>query len=260
METTEMELKHVDKESASPGGDPDNNNVESEDVNEVNRGNGNHLVSDTEEQQRLLSSQQGAESNGGHISVDVEQATTQSGAQVQKLNVLKRLKNDLNEPVFGKVKVWMAILVLLVFIISFIFLLLFLCSGHKDDADDQYDRSSFVTPLHFNGSFRLANSSFVQDLLSQTDRNYELFKDLNQKLTNIYTSSPALERYFFRANVETMRYSLVFKIPEEDKQLARYTLSREVVYYVLLQNLLDQDTEDQLYIEPSSLSLERVDN
>lgn len=45
-------------------------------------------------------------------------------------------------------------------------------------------------------------------------------------------------------------------MPEEHKQLILYTLSKEVVYHVLLQQLFDEDTGDTLYIEPSSLTVE----
>lgn len=260
-----MELKPLDKKSARPEGDPDNNNVENEDEDrEVNQGNGNHLAPDTV--QPLLSSSQSTESNGGHITVEVD-STESSGASKKKPKVLKNLKKELNEPVFWKIKLWMAILFVLVSIISFILLILFLCSGQKDDADDKYDPSSFVVPLYFTGTFSLANYSHVQDPVSQAELDNKMIINLDQKLTHIYESSPALERYFSLAKIETIRhkdatveFKLKFNMPEENKQLKRYTLSREMVYGVLLQNLFDQDTEDQPYIVPSSLSMEMVDS
>lgn len=45
-------------------------------------------------------------------------------------------------------------------------------------------------------------------------------------------------------------------MPEEHKQIIRYTLSKEMVYHVLLQQLYDQDAGDSLYIEPTSLTME----
>ncbi|XP_007236788.3 TPA-induced transmembrane protein [Astyanax mexicanus] len=265
MEETEMELKPLNKESARPGGDPDNNNVENEDEDrEVNQGNGIHLAPET--MQPLLSSSQSTESNGGHITVEVD-STDSSCASEKKPKVLKNLKKELNETVFWKIKLWMAILIFLVSIISLILLLLFLCSGQKDDADDKYDRSSFVVPLKFTGTFTLANYSRVQDPVSQAELDNKMVINLGQKLTHIYESSPTLERYFSLAQIETIRqkdatveFKLVFKMPEENKQLKRYILSREMVYSVLLQNLFELDTEDQPYIVLSSLSMEMVDN
>lgn len=258
-----MELTALDMMSARPEGDPDNNNgdnEEEEENREVNRGNGNHL--DTLEP--LLQPTQGAESNGGHSTADVESSDT-SGSRRKMPTMLKILKEDLNEPVFWKIKFWMALLVLLLVIICIILLLIFLCPGEKEDADEKYDRLLFVVPLNFTGSFRMANYSYMQDPVSQSDS--ELFINLSQKLIHVYRSSHALERYFSSAEIETMRrnnatvqFKLEFKMPEENKQLQRFTLSREMVYHVLLQNLVDQDTEDQLYIEPYSLSMEMVDN
>ncbi|KAL7832001.1 hypothetical protein AOLI_G00295490 [Acnodon oligacanthus] len=236
------------------GGLPDNNNVENGEINEeVSPGNGtcsNHHALDVTEGRPLLISAQGAESNGDHCTVRCPELLE------EKPRVLQRLKNELNETVVWKIKVWMAILIALVFIVSIILLFLVLCSGHQEDVDDQYDASSFVVPLFFKGSFIVANQSFVQDSMHQPS----LEDGLQQKLTDIYRSSHALERYFSLATIQlrnaSVQYELEFKMPLEHEQLTRYTLSREVVYHVLLQHLLDQDTENPLYIEPSTLYME----
>lgn len=60
----------------------------------------------------------------------------------------------------------------------------------------------------------------------------------------------------FRNNDSSVGYELKFKMPKENEQLIQYTLSREMVYHVLLQQLYDQDTGDPHYIKPSSLTME----
>lgn len=45
-------------------------------------------------------------------------------------------------------------------------------------------------------------------------------------------------------------------MPEEHGQLTNYTLSKEMVFNVLLQELYDQEPDDPLYIEPTSLTME----
>ncbi|XP_017552285.1 TPA-induced transmembrane protein [Pygocentrus nattereri] len=248
----DLELKCLDEVS-------DNNNVENGEMyEEVSPGNGtcsSHHASDITEGRPLLTSAQVAENNGDHCSVRCPTLPE------TKPRVLERLKKELNETVVWKIKVWMAILIAFVFIVSVILLFLFLCSDHQEDVDDQYDASSFVVPLFFRGSFTLANQSFVQDSTPQPNLDDGLPKNLQQKLTDIYKSSHALERYFSLATINTLRnasvqYQLQFKMPLEHEQLTHYTLSREVVYHVLLQHLLDQDTENSLYIEPSSLNME----
>ncbi|XP_036419157.1 uncharacterized protein LOC118802835 [Colossoma macropomum] len=247
----DVELKHR-------GGPPDNNNVGNGEINnEVSPGNGtfsNNHASDVIEGRPLLTSGQGAESNGDHCAVRCPEVPE------EKSRVLGRLKEELSETVVWKIRVWMAILIALFFIVSIILLFLFLCSGHQEDVDDQYDASSFKVPLFFRGSFTLASQSFVQDSMPQPSSDDDLLKNLQQKLTGIYKSSHALERYFSFATVHpprnsSVQYELRFNMPLEHEQLTRYTLNREMVYHVLFQHLLDEDTEDPLYIEPFSLNM-----
>lgn len=60
----------------------------------------------------------------------------------------------------------------------------------------------------------------------------------------------------FSNNNSSVEYDLKFMMPEEHQQIIGYTLSKEMVYHVLLQQLFDQDTGDPLYIEPNSLTME----
>ncbi|KAK3531292.1 hypothetical protein QTP70_016264 [Hemibagrus guttatus] len=169
------------------------------------------------------------------------------------LGNLGRLKKELNESVCWKLKVWMLILIIFTVIILVIFLSIYLCSAHRMDVDDEYNVEEFVVPRLFTGDFTLLNLTLDAELQS----------NLTQKLTHIYTSSFALGRYFKHAAVNPQRnnsssfeYELKFMMPEEHQEIIRYTLSKEMVYNVLQQQLLDEEPGDPLYIEPSSLTME----
>ncbi|KAI4883494.1 hypothetical protein NFI96_024958 [Prochilodus magdalenae] len=246
----EVELKRFNEPT-------DNNNVENGETIEVVAGNGtcpdHPRVPSNTEGRPLLSTAQGA---GSNRDLCVVQCSYEPG---QKPRVLQRLKQELNKPLVWKIRAWMAILIALVFLVLIILLICHLCSGQQEDADDQYDVSSFVVPLFFKGSFGFANQSIMQD--SAPDSYDVLFKNLQQKLTDIYSSSHALGRYFSVATVKTPRngsvqYELKFNVPVEHEQLSRYILSRQMVYNVLLQHLHDQSLTDPLYIEPASLEME----
>uniref|UniRef100_A0A3B4YHQ0 SEA domain-containing protein n=1 Tax=Seriola lalandi dorsalis TaxID=1841481 RepID=A0A3B4YHQ0_SERLL len=85
-------------------------------------------------------------------------------------------------------------------------------------------------------------------------------------LADIYRSSPALGRYFSKAEIHVLRnssviadYHLTFLMPEEQQdQLRNFTLSREMVYNVFRQFLYDQepDSSELLYIDPLSLNIQ----
>ncbi|XP_060800140.1 TPA-induced transmembrane protein isoform X1 [Neoarius graeffei] len=229
---------------------PDTNNQEDEARVEVCPGNGtcsNHSSPNSTEDSHLLPGTR-AESNGAHSTVRIPDDPDEPEG------TLGRLKRELNEPACWKLKVWMLILIVFIVLVLVIFLSLYLCSVYKEDVDDKYNVAEFVVPRYFRGNLTLLKNVTL-DAQSQSS--------LQQKLTHIYTSSFALGRYFSLARVKPKRnsnssaeYELEFKIPKEHEQLIRYTLSKELVYSVLLQQLFDQDTGDPLYIEPSSLTME----
>ncbi|XP_017346950.1 uncharacterized protein LOC108278243 isoform X2 [Ictalurus punctatus] len=211
---------------------PINNNDEVERMTEPYPGNGscsNHNIPNATEESQLLS--------------DIQPGT------------LNRLKTELNESVCRNLKVWMLLLIGFSLIILVIFLPIYFCAVNQEDMDDKYSVTEFVVPRFFNGNFTLLNKNVTLDEQSQSN--------LTQMLTHIYRSSYALGRYFSIAKVNALRsssssveYKLTFKMPEEHKQIIRYTLSKEMVYHVLLQQLYDQDAGDSLYIEPTSLTME----
>ncbi|TSN57757.1 Guanylyl cyclase-activating protein 1 [Bagarius yarrelli] len=229
----------------------DNNNKRIRD--EVGAENGafsNHNPPHANEDTSLLPNTQAAETNGanwdsGNIPDDP------SGQSFHKSQGnFARLKNELNEPVCWKLKVWMLVLIIFIIIILAIFLSIYFCTVPQKDVDDKYNLEDFVIPRIFRGNFTLLNLNLTQF-------------DLKEKLTQIYTSSNALGRYFNNATVNPLKnsssgveYELKFLMPKEHSELIRYTLSKEMVYSVLLQQLYDEEPEEPLYIEPSSLTME----
>ncbi|XP_061638581.1 TPA-induced transmembrane protein isoform X2 [Phyllopteryx taeniolatus] len=195
--------------------------------------------------------------------------TMRSGRLATEEGAVYRVKRELSEAVCGKVRLWMLLALLAVLIAAVVLLSLAVCSAVREDPDEKFDRSSFRVARLFNGSFRLPGLAFAEDLLSiSSDRSRALASDLEGKLSGLYRSSPALGRYFSKAEIYALRndsviaeYQLTFVMPEEhEEQLRSFTLSREMVYNVLRQFLSDQQDSDasaasSLYIDPVSLKL-----
>ncbi|XP_074536053.1 TPA-induced transmembrane protein homolog [Halichoeres trimaculatus] len=179
--------------------------------------------------------------------------------------VVKRKKEELNEVIFWKVRLWMVILFVLFLILVTIIISLLICSAIHEDVDEKFDPSLFKFPLYFNGNFQLPNQAFTDRLLTLSfNESQTLAADLQEKLAGLYKSSPALGRYFSEAEIQAFRngsviadYQLKFLMPEEQQdQLRKFTLSREMVYNVLRQFLYDQESESELtYIDPFSLNM-----
>lgn len=175
-----------------------------------------------------------------------------------------RILDELNDTVFYKVKLWMILVLLLIAIVAIILLSLWICAVIHEDVDDKFDPSLFQVPLQFNGSFQLPNQAFTEELFTlSTNESVALTTDLEDKLADLYRASPALGRYFSKAEVYSLRngsviadYQLTFLLPEEQQsELRAFTLSREMVYNVLRQSLYDQEVDGSapMYIYPRSL-------
>ncbi|XP_031647159.1 TPA-induced transmembrane protein isoform X4 [Oncorhynchus kisutch] len=161
---------------------------------------------------------------------------------------------------------WM-ILIFLIFLILLVIGVSFaVCLGIHDDKDEKYDPALFELPRCFNGSFRLTNQIFIPDLLSPaSNQSKALSSQLQEKLSDLYSSSPALGRYFSSVEISDFRngsvqadYRLRFLMPLNNTELEQFTLSREMVYNVFRQSLYDQDPElnHPLYIHPASLDMQ----
>uniref|UniRef100_A0A672RGQ2 Uncharacterized protein n=1 Tax=Sinocyclocheilus grahami TaxID=75366 RepID=A0A672RGQ2_SINGR len=84
---------------------------------------------------------------------------------------------------------------------------------------------------------------------------------INPQLMEVYSSSPALERYFNSVTINnlqdtTAQFKLQFMMPLEHEELIHYTLSLKMVKNVLLQHLYDRDAGDPFHIIPTSLHME----
>ncbi|XP_053363970.1 TPA-induced transmembrane protein [Clarias gariepinus] len=203
------------------------------------------------EHSHLLSESPVADGNGEHCIVGNIPEHQPGQSPDKPVGNLGRLKRELNEQACWKLKVWMLLLITLILIIFVIFFSVYFCTVPGEDVDEKYDRAEFVVPRLFSGN------------LSTTLVNETFILHAQQKLSNIYTSSYALGRYFSQATVKEMSsssvlYNLTFLMPEEHGQLTNYTLSKEMVFNVLLQELYDQEPDDPLYIEPTSLTMEVV--
>lgn len=180
-----------------------------------------------------------------------------------------RVKKELTEIVFWKVRRWMIIIFLFVLIAVVIVISLAVCSAIHEDVDDKFDPSLFKVPHYFNGSFQLPNQVFQEELLNlHSNISQTLAADLQNKMADLYRSSPALGRYFSKAEILAFRngsvivdYKLTFLLPEEQQdQLRNFTLSREMVYNVFRQFLYDQEPDESAesgptYIDPVSLKM-----
>ncbi|KAJ7990174.1 hypothetical protein DPEC_G00297580 [Dallia pectoralis] len=166
----------------------------------------------------------------------------------------------------SKVKLWrLIIFIVVVLIVVVIGASIALCSVIHRDTDDTYDSSLFVQTLNFTGSFRLTNQVFTQTLLSPASRHsMDLSRQLEEKLTELYRSSPALGRYFSSAEITSFRngsviadFRLHFRLPQGVAELESYTLSREMVFNVFRQFVYDQAPKENplLNIDPSSLDM-----
>ncbi|XP_062872891.1 TPA-induced transmembrane protein isoform X2 [Trichomycterus rosablanca] len=227
----------------------DNNNDGGDRKDGASAGNcSNHKTRSASEQTPFIQVQV-PESNGEHHN------RSHSDTSARRNNTTRRtcdtIKNKLNEPV-GKLRLWMIILLILALIALIILISVLVCRVPRVDVDEQYNVEEFGVLRLFRGNFTLKNFNLTPDPHSNSS---DLLSHLQQKLSNIYRSSYALERYFSAVKIQpartdstTVEYELTFRMPEEHTQLVRFTLSREVVYHVFLQNLVDQDTEDAFYI------------
>ncbi|XP_063763236.1 TPA-induced transmembrane protein homolog isoform X2 [Eleginops maclovinus] len=177
-----------------------------------------------------------------------------------------RVKQELNEVIFWRVRLWMAIIFLFLIIIAVIIISMLLCSVIHEDKDDIFDPSSFNVPQYFNGSFQLPNLVFKEELFNMSSiESQTLAGELQEKLADLYRSSPALGRYFSEADIYAFRnqsvitdYQLTFLMPaKQQDQLRNVTLSREMVYNVFRQFLYDQEPDESgyIFIDPVSLKM-----
>ncbi|KAM7412738.1 hypothetical protein PAMA_020220 [Pampus argenteus] len=200
-------------------------------------------------------------SNGGDQTHAAE--TERDGLLSKQSRAVCRIQDQLNEVIFWRVKLWMIIIFIFLLIFAVIMISLAVCSAIHEDVDEKFDAALFNVSQKFNGSFRLSNQVFTEELLNiSSNERRTLAADLQKKLADLYRSSVALARYFSKAEIYAFRngsviadYQLTFLMPpDQQDQLRNFTLSREMVYNVFRQFLYDQE-KNELYIDPVSLNM-----
>ncbi|XP_045357974.1 TPA-induced transmembrane protein isoform X2 [Leopardus geoffroyi] len=110
-----------------------------------------------------------------------------------------------------------------------------------------------------------SNKTFLVELKIPEDcvTEEELPHQLRKRLTDVYSSSPSLSRYFTSVEITdfsenaTVAYHLQFGVPSEDDSFMKYMMSKELVLGILLQDLHDQRVSgcETLGLDPASLLL-----
>ncbi|XP_066477372.1 TPA-induced transmembrane protein [Tiliqua scincoides] len=154
-----------------------------------------------------------------------------------------------SEIVFWKCKLWMVITSMFVLLIIVIILSLTFHSVVYIDEDEYWDPELIASGHHhnFSGTIKI-NCANPDQLLSESASNL-VSEHLSKMLTDVYSDSPALGRYFISAEVIPVRYGnktaasyqLCFSVPPETEDFMRYQMSKEFVMNVLRQNIYDQE-------------------
>uniref|UniRef100_A0A8P0TCX2 Chromosome 33 C3orf52 homolog n=2 Tax=Canis lupus familiaris TaxID=9615 RepID=A0A8P0TCX2_CANLF len=159
-----------------------------------------------------------------------------------------------NKKLIGKCKLWMVIASVFVGLIVVIIVSLCLSGVTYIDED-----ANEILELSSNKTF-LVMLKIPEECVTEE----ELPHLLTKKLTDVYTSSPSLSRYFtsvemmdFSGENATIAYHLQFGVPSEDDSFMRYMMNEELVRGVLLQSLHDEGVSgcETLGLGPASLLL-----
>ncbi|KAI1903817.1 hypothetical protein AGOR_G00031110 [Albula goreensis] len=239
---------------------------------------GNHLAKDSTEEIHLLSADQVTVSiktpnSSARSSVSSHGSATPAGDRLQEgqtspavQSKTRKVLSDLNAVVVWRLRLWMVITLIFALIIFVIVLSLILCSVLYVDEDEKFDRASFTVPRLFKGTLRLVNQNFTAALLSSdSPESLALSENLREQLSKVFSSSPALGRFFNSAGTSSFSngsviasYWLKFMLPPDQGELVQYTLSREMVRGILRQQLYDQELhpQDPLYIDPTLVQME----
>ncbi|XP_066203767.1 TPA-induced transmembrane protein [Saccopteryx leptura] len=159
-----------------------------------------------------------------------------------------------NRNVFGRCKLWMLVASIFLVLIVMIIVSLCLIRGTYIDEDENE-----IPELSSNKTF-LVMLKIPEECV--TDE--ELPHLLLERLTDVYSSSPALSRYFtsveivdFGGENATVSYHLQFGVPSEDDSFMQYMMNEELVRGILLQDFHDQNLPgcEALRLDPKSLLL-----
>lgn len=162
--------------------------------------------------------------------------------------------------VFWKCKLWMVISTIFLVIFLVILISLILYSNVYTDEDDYWDPDELLS----NGNFH--NFSGTLELMCGLP--HFSSEDITKRLTEVYSSSPALGHYFRSAQVisfsnesSTVIYQLVFSVPPSTEGFIENSMNPDFIRNILRQNIYDEDTLnpgtsecDRLKLNPTSLT------
>ncbi|XP_064000075.1 TPA-induced transmembrane protein [Pogoniulus pusillus] len=151
-----------------------------------------------------------------------------------------------------------------IFLVFFLVILisLILYSEVYTDEDDYWDPEALLN------SRNCCNFSGTLELMCGLPHLF--FEDITKRLTDVYSSSPALGRYFrsaqavhFSNETSTVFYQLEFSVPPSTEGFMENTMNPDFIRNVLRQNIYDEDDTfnpgtsecDRLKLDPTSLTL-----
>ncbi|CAG5999855.1 unnamed protein product [Menidia menidia] len=108
-------------------------------------------------------------SNGTAVGSDHRADSQRNGGEEHKFHQgysVSRVREQLQEIVFWRVRLWMVIVFIFLLILAVILISLASCSAIQSDEDEEFDLSLFKTPQYFNGSFKLLNLSSTESQVS----------------------------------------------------------------------------------------------
>ncbi|XP_058411758.1 TPA-induced transmembrane protein [Diceros bicornis minor] len=157
-----------------------------------------------------------------------------------------------NKNVIGKCKLWMVITSIFLSLITVVIISLCLIGVTYVDEDENE-----ILELSSNKTF-LVMLKIPEDCITEE----ELPHLLTKRLTDVYSSSPSLSRYFTSVEIvdcsrenATITYHLQFGVPSEDDGFMKYMMCEELLRGVLLQDFHDQHVSgcETLGLDPASL-------
>ncbi|XP_009886810.1 PREDICTED: TPA-induced transmembrane protein [Charadrius vociferus] len=164
--------------------------------------------------------------------------------------------------VFWKCKLWMVITTIFLVFFLVILISLILYSNVYTDEDDYWDSDALLN----SGIYR--NFSGTLELMCGLPQLFA--EDITKRLTDVYSSSPALGRYFRSAQVvyfsnesSIVSYQLEFSVPPSTEGFMENTMNPDFIRNVLRQNIYDEDDAfnpgtsecNRLKLDPTSLTL-----
>ncbi|KAM9245960.1 TPA-induced transmembrane protein isoform 2-T2 [Leptosomus discolor] len=164
--------------------------------------------------------------------------------------------------VFWKCKLWMVISTIFLVFFLVILISLILYSNVYIDEDDYWDPDALLNSgncRNFSGTLKLM--CCLPHIFSE---------DITKKLTDVYSSSPALGRYFRSAQVvyfsnesSTVFYQLEFSVPPSAEGFMENIMNPDFIRNVLRQSIYDEEDTfgpgtseyNRLKLDPTSLTL-----